>query len=220
MVVRVWGGNLCLRLSTRICSERASVNALSEAEPGKGHLALQGNRRCQPLRVVVDEEVLALNIGSSEGRDIDLLQRRIEHLAYNGCEGYPFLSVRCVLPEPYLPAIATLETVRRGADLRGFGGTRAEVAQRIREGDPKTHQTFWVPRGPVAFCPTANRARSGFQIISSRPRTTCVSKPSSCTRLTVRFFWLGLTEAEVLYRNLEPALVLWHPRPRESVLVC
>lgn len=118
-------------------SQRSFGSRTGEGTPG-----LQGNRCYQPLRVVVDEKVLALNFGSSEGRDIDLLQRRIEHLAYNGYEGYSFSSVRCVVPEPYLPAIATLEAVRRGADLRGCGGTPAEATQRIREGDPTKRRTF------------------------------------------------------------------------------
>ncbi|CAN0474753.1 unnamed protein product, partial [Ectocarpus sp. 8 AP-2014] len=67
----------------------------------------------------MDDEVLALDLASSEGQNVDLLQKRIEHLAYNGYEGYSFASVMSPVPEPYLPAIATLNAVRRGADLGG-----------------------------------------------------------------------------------------------------
>lgn len=126
----------------RFRSDCATAKNRSETELGKGHPDLQGNRRFEPLRVVTEEELLALNVTSSERQCIDLLQRRIEHLAYNGYEGYSFSSVRCVMPEPYLPAIATLEAIRRGADLRGSGGTRAEVARRIREGDPRKGRSF------------------------------------------------------------------------------
>ncbi|CAM9524551.1 unnamed protein product [Ectocarpus sp. 12 AP-2014] len=126
----------------RICSECGSAQVRWENDLGKGQLDSQGYRRYQPLEVVVDDELLALNFDSLDGQDIDLLQRRIEHLAYHGYEGYSFSSVRSVVPEPYLPAIATLEAVRRGADLRGSGGERAEVAQRLREGDPSRSRTF------------------------------------------------------------------------------
>lgn len=97
-------------------------------------------RRYRPIRVVKTEEVLALNVTSSEGQD--LLKMRIEHLPYNGYEGRSFSSVWCVVPEPYLPAIATLEAVRRGADLRGSGRTREDVAQRLRDGDPDKRRSF------------------------------------------------------------------------------
>ncbi len=103
---------------------------------------MQGSRRYQPIRVVKVEEVLDLNLTSSEEQGIDMLKTRIEHLAYNGYEGYSFSSVRSIVPEPYLPAIATLEAVRRGADLRGSGRTRKEVAQRLMEGDPDKSRAF------------------------------------------------------------------------------
>lgn len=124
----------------RIRSECASAKDRAETGLGKGHP--EGNRRYQALRVVTEEELLAMNLTSSQGQDIDMLQKRIQHLAYNGYEGYSFSSVTCVVPEPYLPAIATLEAVRRGADLRGSGGTRAEVAQRLRDGDPQKRRSF------------------------------------------------------------------------------
>lgn len=125
-------------------SECASAKEREEPELGKGRPDLQGNHRYQPLRVVAEEELLCVNITSVEGQDIELLQECIEHLAYNGHEGYSFSSVRCVMPEPCLPAIATLEAIRRGADLRGSGGTRAEVARRIREGDPEKGRCFVI----------------------------------------------------------------------------
>ncbi|CAM9925777.1 unnamed protein product [Scytosiphon promiscuus] len=111
----------------------------AETELGNEHPDVQG-RRYRPIRVVKTAEVLALDVNSSEGQD--LLKTRIEHLAYNGYEGYTFPSVRCVVPEPYLPAIATLEAVRRGADLRGSGRTREAVAHRLGEGDPKKRRSF------------------------------------------------------------------------------
>lgn len=87
--------------------------------------------------------MLSLNLASSDGQDIDMLQERIEHLAYSGFEDHLFSSVMSVVPEPYLPAVATLEAVRRGADLRGSGGTRAEVARRLgEEGESEKRRSF------------------------------------------------------------------------------
>lgn len=74
-------------ISNRIRSECASARDRAETELGKGHPDLQVNRRYQPLRVVADEELLALNVASSESQDVDLLQKYIEHLAYNGYAG-------------------------------------------------------------------------------------------------------------------------------------
>ncbi|CAN0083327.1 unnamed protein product [Ectocarpus sp. 12 AP-2014] len=119
-----------------------SAKNRAETELGEGHPDLEGNPRYQPLRVVLAEDLLTLDLTSSDWQDIGLLQRRLEHLAYNGYDGYSFSSVRSVVPEPYLPVIATLEAVRRGADLRGSGGTREAVAQRLREGDPKKRRSF------------------------------------------------------------------------------
>ncbi|CAN0380592.1 unnamed protein product [Ectocarpus sp. 8 AP-2014] len=128
---------------TRMRCECDSAKARVETELGEGHTTdLKGNPRYQPLRVVLKEDLLALDLTSSDGQHIDLLQQRLEHLAYNGYDGYSFPSVRSVVPEPYLPAIATLEAVRRGADLRGSGRTREAVAQRLREGDPKKRRSF------------------------------------------------------------------------------
>ncbi|CAN0216127.1 unnamed protein product, partial [Ectocarpus fasciculatus] len=93
----------------RMRCECDSAKARSETELGEGHPDLEGNPRYQPLRVVLEEDLLALDLTSSDGQDVDLLQDRLEHLAYNGYDGYSFPSVRSVVPEPYLPAIATLE---------------------------------------------------------------------------------------------------------------
>lgn len=114
----------------------------AERQLGKDHPDVQGNCRYLPIRVVRTEEVLALDLTSSGGQGIDMLKTRIEHLAYEGYDSYSFSSVRCVVPEPYLPAIATLEAVRRGADLRGSGRTREEVVQRLREGDRDKRRPF------------------------------------------------------------------------------
>ncbi|CAN0082454.1 unnamed protein product [Ectocarpus sp. 12 AP-2014] len=131
------------KIMTRMRCECDSAKARAETELGEGHTTdLKGNPRYQPLRVVLEEDLLALDLTSSDGQDIDLLQHRLEHLAYNGYDGYSFPSVRSVVPEPYLPAIATLEAVRRGADLRGSDRTREAVAQRLREGDPKKRRSF------------------------------------------------------------------------------
>lgn len=85
----------------------------------------------QPLRIVVEAEVLTLNLRSETNGEVDTLRRRIEHIAYNGHEGCLFPSVRNNVPEPYLHVIATLEAVRRGADVRGAGGKPKEVARRL-----------------------------------------------------------------------------------------
>ncbi|CAM9529638.1 unnamed protein product [Ectocarpus sp. 13 AM-2016] len=127
---------------TRLRCQCDLAKNCAETELGEGHPDLEGNPRYQPLRVVLTEDLLTLDLTSSDWQDIGLLQRRLEHLAYNGYDGYSFSSVRSVVPEPYLPVIATLEAVRRGADLRGSGGTREAVAQRLREGDPKKRRSF------------------------------------------------------------------------------
>ncbi|CAM9669367.1 unnamed protein product [Ectocarpus sp. 12 AP-2014] len=121
--------------------EYASAKDRAE-ELGDGPQDMQDFRRYQPLRVVKDEILLALNPSSLEGQDINLLQQRLEHLAYNGHEGCWFSSVRSVLPKPYLPAIATLEAVRRGSGLRGGSATREAVAQSLREGYPERCRSF------------------------------------------------------------------------------
>ncbi|CAM9606195.1 unnamed protein product [Laminaria digitata] len=129
------------KVVNRIRSECASAKDRGK-DLGKGQLDSEDYRRFQSLRVVIDDEVLALNLASSEGQHVDLLQKRIEHLAYNGCEEYSFASVMSLLPEPYLPAIATLEAVRRGVDLDGSDGTLDEVARRFQEGDSQKARTF------------------------------------------------------------------------------
>ncbi|CAB1119512.1 unnamed protein product [Ectocarpus sp. CCAP 1310/34] len=101
-------------IMTRMRYECDSAKDRAEAELGEGHTTdLKGNPRYQPLRVVLEEDLLALNLASSDWQDIDLLQHRLEYLAYNG-----------------------------GADLRGSGSTREAVAQRLREGNPKKRRSF------------------------------------------------------------------------------
>eukprot|EP00752_Nemacystus_decipiens_P005495 g4975.t1 len=128
------------KIMDRISFQCASAQNHRENDLGKGQL--DSNPRFQPLCVVIDDEILTLNLASSNGQDVDLLQKRIEYLAYNGCEGRSFASVMSLVPEPYLPAIATLEAVRRGADLVGSGGTLDEVARRFREADAEKARTF------------------------------------------------------------------------------
>ncbi|CAM9702113.1 unnamed protein product [Ectocarpus sp. 12 AP-2014] len=131
------------KIMTRMRCECDSAKARAETELGEGHTTdLKGNPRYQPLRVMLEEDLLALDLTSSDGQGIGLLEHRLEHLAYNGYDGYLFPSVRSVVPEPYLPAIATLEAVRRGADLRGSGRTREAVAQRLGEGGRKKRRSF------------------------------------------------------------------------------
>lgn len=165
------------KVVNRIRSECASAKDRWEKNVGKGQRDSEDYRRFQPLRVVMDDEVLALNLASSEGHDVDLLQKRIEHIAYSGYEGYSFASVMSIVPEPYLPAIATLEAVRRGADLGDSDGTPAEVSRRLREGgSQRSPNVHWVLRGPVSFCRTANRVHSGFQIVFSKTGKTGVPR--------------------------------------------
>ncbi|CAN0451482.1 unnamed protein product, partial [Pylaiella littoralis] len=101
---------------------------------------LQANRRHQPLRVVVEKELLALNLASSRGGTTGQLRGAIERVAYRG--GYSFPSVNSIVPTTHLLAVATLEAVRRGADLRGSGGELAEVTQRLFKGDPAEGRPF------------------------------------------------------------------------------
>ncbi|CAB1109595.1 unnamed protein product [Ectocarpus sp. CCAP 1310/34] len=130
------------KIMKRISCQCDSAKNLAETELGERHPDLEGNPHYRPLRVVLEEDLLTLDLTSSDWEDIGLLQRRLEHLAYNGYDGYSFSSVRSVVPEPYLPVIATLEAVRLGADLRGSGGTREAVVQRLREGDPRKRRSF------------------------------------------------------------------------------
>ncbi|CAN0201907.1 unnamed protein product [Scytosiphon promiscuus] len=92
---------------------------------------LQPDRRHQPLRVVVKEELLALNLTLSGGMTTGQLRGLIEGVAYGVHDGYSFPSVECKVPYPHFLAFATLEAVRYGVDLCGSGGEPAEVARRL-----------------------------------------------------------------------------------------
>lgn len=89
----------------------------------------------QPLRVVLEPEALALSFRSDANNEVDTLRRRIEHVAYNGHDGYVCPSVRSRVPKPYLDAIATLDAIRRGADLRGSGGDPVVVALTLAQAE-------------------------------------------------------------------------------------
>ncbi|CAM9499860.1 unnamed protein product, partial [Hapterophycus canaliculatus] len=97
----------------------------------RDHAGIQDSRRYQPLRVVVVEELLALNLTPSVGISTAQLREHIEGVAYGVHDGYSFPSVNSEVPEPHLLAIATLEAVRRGAALRGSGGDSAEVVRSL-----------------------------------------------------------------------------------------
>lgn len=114
--------------------ELLEVRTKSYVTAGKG-------KDFQPLRVVV-EDVLALDLSSPENEEIGQLQRLIERVAYNGYDGYSFPSVRSVLPKPYPLAFATLEGVRRGANLRKVGGDLAKTAEKLRRYFPAKRRPF------------------------------------------------------------------------------
>ena len=92
---------------------------------------LPANRRFQPLRVVVEEELLALNLTSLGGISNERLRELFKGVAYGVRDGYSFPSIRNVVPEPHLLAVATLEALRRGVSLRGSGGDLVEVLARL-----------------------------------------------------------------------------------------
>lgn len=104
---------------------------------------LEGNQagEIRPIHVIVEDDTLALNL-SSPGNEIAPLQRLVERVAYSGCNGYSFPSVRRELPKPHLYAVATLEAIRRGADLRGSCCEPAVMARRLAQGDPGRRRPF------------------------------------------------------------------------------
>lgn len=117
--------------------ERARQNP---AGNGKQPVHHQDSCRYQPLRVVVVDELLAVNLTPS-GVPTAQLQEHIKGVAYGVHDGYSFPSVNSEVPEPHLLAVATLEAIRRGATLRGSGGEPAEVlhrlyAEKVDEGQP------------------------------------------------------------------------------------
>ena len=114
------------------------------------HAGSQATRRYEPLRIVVREELLALNLDPFGGIPTKRLQEHIEHVAYGVHDSYRFPSVRNVVPEPHLLAVATLEAVRRGADLRHSGGKPAEVARRLSQGEADEGRPFILFPGALA----------------------------------------------------------------------
>ena len=121
---------------TRIRRECTSAKARAERHylargEDQEQANLHASRRFHPLRVVVEEELLALNLTSSGGTSVERLQELFEGVAYVVHEGYSFPSIRNVAPEPHLLAVATLEAVRRGVNLRFSGGEPAEVVRML-----------------------------------------------------------------------------------------
>ena len=102
------------------------------------------DRRYQPLRVVVEDELLALNLASPGEATTEQLRKGIERVAYAVHDGYVFPSVDSVVPEPHLLAVAALEAVRRGANLRGSGGDKAEIVRRLSRKKPDEGRPFIV----------------------------------------------------------------------------
>ncbi|CAN0389597.1 unnamed protein product [Ectocarpus sp. 12 AP-2014] len=179
-------------IMTRMRCEYDSAKDRAETELGGGRPDVEGNPRYQPLRVVMEEDLLVLDLTSSDGQYIDLLQHRLEHPAYNGHDGYSFASVRSVVPELYLPAIATLEATRRGADLRGLGRTRGAVAQRLWEGDPQKRRSFVRFSEAVSLFAEqqkesmSSRVSNLFRLVMNHG--AYFSPLSSHKRVTARFF--------------------------------
>lgn len=124
-------------------SARKRTQQDSRSREAKGETSSEGSQHghYDPLRVVV-EEVLVLNLRSLKGEEIGQLRELIERVAYNGYSGYAFPSVGIMVPTPYLHAFATLEAVRRGADLSGSGGEPAETARRLSRWDSKKERPF------------------------------------------------------------------------------
>lgn len=123
----------------RECNSCAKNNWAGSGD--REHAGVQDSRRYQPLRVVVVNELLALNLTPSGGVTSAELQKHIEGVTYGVHDGYSFPSVNSEVPKPHLLAVATLEAVRRGATLSGSGGDPAEVVRRLygeklEEGQP------------------------------------------------------------------------------------
>lgn len=128
-----------IRADCDSAAERAKELAVRE---GQDDTRLLGNRRYRPLRVVLEEEFLAMNLASSGSSNIDQLRALIENAAYDDHGGYMFPSVGTELPRAHALAFSMLEAVRRGVDLRGSGGDPATVAQRLSQGDPERERPF------------------------------------------------------------------------------
>lgn len=94
----------------------------------------------EPLEVV--EEILVMDCKCSNEEDLKIevkkLSSLIEKVAYE--REYP--TVEREVPAPYAHAVATLEAVRRGADLAGAGGDHNKVARQLGEGDAKRARAF------------------------------------------------------------------------------
>lgn len=95
----------------------------------------------RPLRIVVEDNVLALGL-TSAGDEIAPLRELVKRISYSGYDGYTFPSVRSKVPKTHMYAAATLESIRRGADLRGSCGEPVEMARRLSQGDPGRRRPF------------------------------------------------------------------------------
>ena len=123
-------------------SAKARAEQDSTGDRHQKHAGAQDNHRYQPLKVVAEVELLALDLTSPEESCTKQLREAIERVAYGILEGYHFPSVRSFVPKTHILAVATLEAVRRGADLRGSGGEPAQVAQLLSNGDPAKGRPF------------------------------------------------------------------------------
>lgn len=118
-----------IRRDCKSARERARQDSAGNGD--REHPGVQDSRRYQPLRVVVVDELLALNLTPSRGVSTAELREHIEGVAYGVHDGYSFPSVNSEVPEPHLLAVATLEAVRRGVTLSGSGGEPAEVVRKL-----------------------------------------------------------------------------------------
>ncbi len=122
------------RIGRECKSARERARQESAGNGDQEHAGVQGSRRYQPLRVVVVDELLTLNLTPSGGVTTAELRKHIEGVAYGVHDGYSFPSVKSEVPEPHLLAVASLEAIRRGATLRGSGGEPAKIARRLNPG--------------------------------------------------------------------------------------
>ncbi|CAM9822411.1 unnamed protein product [Ectocarpus sp. 12 AP-2014] len=179
-------------IMTRMRCEYDSAKDSAERELGEGRPDVEGNPRCQPLRVVLEEDLLALDLTSSNGQYIDLLQHRLEHLAYNGHDGCSFASVRSFVPEPYLPAIATLEAIRRARICVVWAGHEERWRKGFGRGTPRNVEASSDSRRPYRFLPNSKRnpCSLGFPTCFTEVMNhgAYFSPLSSHKRLTARFF--------------------------------
>lgn len=109
-------------------------------EKAKSSMTANARERCNPIRVV--NEIGAFSLKSPGEGEINRLRDLIERVAYGSSDGYRFPSVRQDVPKTFPLAIATLEAVRRGANVAGLARDQTEIVRRLAERGSRQGRPF------------------------------------------------------------------------------